>query len=54
LETWVLAIPDETTIFGRKVFRSMYGPKEGKNEWRIRHNYEPFALYGGMDGPELI
>jgi hypothetical protein len=51
LETKVLSTSDEKAlvIFERKVLMSIYGTIKDSNEWRIRYNYEMYALYADMD-----
>jgi hypothetical protein len=41
-------------VFEKKVLRSIYGPIKDNNEWRIRYNYELWALYEDMDNITFI
>jgi hypothetical protein len=58
---WTLEIPFKTgfivstidkialAVYDRNVLSSIYGPIRDNNEWRIRYNYELYALYEYMD-----
>jgi len=41
-EAWTLTKKEEQAVltFGRKIFRSVYGPKYEKGEWKSRTNRE--------------
>jgi hypothetical protein len=42
---------DEKTlaVFERKILIAIYGPIKDNDEWRIRYNFELYALYKDMD-----
>jgi hypothetical protein len=47
----VLSISDEKAlaVFDKNVLRYMYGAVRERNDCRIRHNYELYAVYEDMD-----
>jgi hypothetical protein len=49
-ESWVLPASDgkALAVFERKVFRSTHDPIKN-SEWRMRYNYELYALHKNID-----
>ena len=50
-ETWVLSKSDEAIlrVFERKILRSIFGPTNDNEEWRIKYNNELYTLYKESD-----